>query len=110
MFAGWDTYVNETLKEGDPHYGNSYEALALYLWRHRSQSNLEMLKSLYDEGKVQGDFSNVNIDEDDVFPEEFQKFLGLRPSLRDVFLKHHGDLFEVDFWHQAQQMIRADSL
>ena len=50
------------------------------------------------------------VDDNDVFPEEFQKFLGLRPSLRDVFLKHHGDLFEVDFWHQAQQMIRAGEL
>ncbi len=26
------------------------------------------------------------VDENDVFPEEFQKFLGLRAPLRDVFL------------------------
>ncbi len=50
------------------------------------------------------------VDDNDVFPEEFQKFLGLSPTLRDVFFKHHGDLFEVDFWHQAQQMIRAGEL
>ena len=50
------------------------------------------------------------VDEDDVFPEEFQKFLGLRPPLRDVFCEHHNDLFEVGFWQQAQQMIRAGEL
>jgi isocitrate dehydrogenase kinase/phosphatase len=50
------------------------------------------------------------VDENDVFPEEFQKFLGLRAPLRDVFIKHHNDLFEVSFWQQAQQMIQAGEL
>ena len=50
------------------------------------------------------------VDENDVFPEEFQKFLGLRPPLRDVFCEHHNDLFEVSFWQQAQQMIQAGEL
>jgi isocitrate dehydrogenase kinase/phosphatase len=50
------------------------------------------------------------VDENDVFPEEFQKFLGLRAPLRDVFCEHHNDLFEVSFWQQAQQMIRAGEL
>ena len=50
------------------------------------------------------------VDENDVFPEEFQKFLGLRPPLRDVFCEHHNDLFEVSFWQQAQKMIQAGEL
>ncbi len=50
------------------------------------------------------------VDENDVFPEEFIKFLGLRPSLRDVFCEHHSDLFAVNFWQQAQQMIQAGEL
>ena len=50
------------------------------------------------------------VDDNDVFPEEFQKFLGLRPPLRDVFLEHHSDLFEVSFWQQAQQVIQAGEL
>ena len=50
------------------------------------------------------------VDENDVFPEEFIKFLGLRPPLRDVFCEHHNDLFEVNFWQQAQQMIQAGEL
>ena len=50
------------------------------------------------------------VDENDVFPEEFQKFLGLRAPLRQVFYEHHKDLFEVSFWQQAQQMIQAGEL
>ena len=67
MFNGWDDYVVNTLQEGDPHYGNVYENLALYLWRHRSASNLARLKELYDKGLVDGDLSKVDWDEDEVY-------------------------------------------
>ena len=50
------------------------------------------------------------VGENDVFPEEFKNFLGLRAPLDDVFCKHHNDLFDVDFWKQAQQMIQAGEL
>ena len=50
------------------------------------------------------------VGENDVFPEEFIKFLGLRAPLRDVFCEHHNDLFEVSFWQKAQQMIQAGKL
>jgi isocitrate dehydrogenase kinase/phosphatase len=50
------------------------------------------------------------VDENDVFPEEFRKFLGLPGPLREVFLQHHADLFEVDFWLRAQQAIQAGEL
>ena len=50
------------------------------------------------------------IEENDVFPEEFRNFLALPESLREVFLQHHADLFEVDFWFRAQQAIQAGSL
>lgn len=39
-----------------------------------------------------------SVGEHDVFPEELSTFLGLAPRLRDVFIQHHGDLFEVEFW------------
>jgi isocitrate dehydrogenase kinase/phosphatase len=45
------------------------------------------------------------IGENDVFPEELGHFLGLQGVLKDVFLKHHGDLFDVHFWHQVQTRI-----
>ena len=49
------------------------------------------------------------VDENDVFPEEFRHFLGLPGSLRKVFLQHHADLFEVEFWLRAQRAIQAGS-
>jgi len=50
------------------------------------------------------------VDPNDVFPQEFRNFLGLSEPLREVFLQHHADLFEVDFWLQAQQAIQAGNL
>jgi isocitrate dehydrogenase kinase/phosphatase len=47
------------------------------------------------------------VGENDLFPEEFKHFLGLQGAWRDVFLEHHGDLFEVNFWQQAQTRLRA---
>jgi isocitrate dehydrogenase kinase/phosphatase len=47
------------------------------------------------------------VDENDVFPEEFRKFLQLSGALREVFLEHHADLFEVEFWRRAQENIEA---
>jgi len=45
------------------------------------------------------------VGENDVFPEELRKFIGLQGVLRDVFLEHHMDLFDVRFWHQVQSRI-----
>jgi isocitrate dehydrogenase kinase/phosphatase len=42
------------------------------------------------------------VGEQDIFPEEFQRFLGLSPPLRDRFTRHHSDLFSVDFWKKLQ--------
>jgi isocitrate dehydrogenase kinase/phosphatase len=45
------------------------------------------------------------VGENDVFPEEFRNFIGLQGVLREVFLEHHKDLFDVHFWHQVQSRI-----
>ncbi|MBT8372282.1 MAG: bifunctional isocitrate dehydrogenase kinase/phosphatase [Deltaproteobacteria bacterium] len=50
------------------------------------------------------------VDENDVFPEEFIKFIGLPDPLKAVFLQHHADLFEIDFWQRAQEAIQAGEL
>jgi isocitrate dehydrogenase kinase/phosphatase len=47
------------------------------------------------------------VGEHDVFPEEFASFLGLAPDLRNIFLKHHGDLLDPAFWQQTQDQIRS---
>jgi len=47
------------------------------------------------------------VDEKDIFPEEFENFLGLTGPLKTVFMDHHADLLGVDFWRQTQEKIRA---
>jgi isocitrate dehydrogenase kinase/phosphatase len=43
----------------------------------------------------------------DIFPEEFIRFFGLPPHLREAFLHAHGDLLGVDFWMRLQERHRA---
>jgi isocitrate dehydrogenase kinase/phosphatase len=47
-----------------------------------------------------------SVGDHDVFPEEFASFLGLSPDLRQIFLAHHGDLLDPEFWKRQQQHIQ----
>lgn len=47
------------------------------------------------------------VEENDVFPEEFEFFLGLSEALKQIFLSVHGDLMNVEFWQNLQQRIRS---
>ncbi len=47
------------------------------------------------------------VDKNDIFPEEFKTFLGLREPYRELFLDVHSDLFGVEFWHRMQALHRA---
>lgn len=51
-----------------------------------------------------------HIGEDDVFPEEFLRFMGLPNSVKETFLQHHSDLLEVAFWQQTQQRLEAGEI
>ncbi len=44
-----------------------------------------------------------SVAEEDVFPEEFPSFLGLDGELFETFRRHHGELFDIDFWRDAQR-------
>jgi isocitrate dehydrogenase kinase/phosphatase len=46
----------------------------------------------------------------DVFPEEFGTFLLGDARVRELFLKHHADLLEKEFWQGHQQRIRDGQL
>jgi len=46
----------------------------------------------------------------DVFPEEFARFLLGDPRLRGVFVRHHADLLAPDFWQDAQRRIERGEL
>ena len=51
-----------------------------------------------------------SVAEEDVFPEEFPAFLGLDGELFETFRRHHADLFDVEFWRDAQQRNRGGEL
>jgi isocitrate dehydrogenase kinase/phosphatase len=46
------------------------------------------------------------VGENDVFPEEWPRFLGLPKKWVDLLFKHHGYLFRVEFWRQTQEKLR----
>jgi isocitrate dehydrogenase kinase/phosphatase len=43
----------------------------------------------------------------DVFPETFGPFLLGNPQVREVFMKHHADLLEAEFWQGHKERIGA---
>jgi isocitrate dehydrogenase kinase/phosphatase len=43
----------------------------------------------------------------DVFPETFGPFLLGNPAVREVFMKHHGDLLDAGFWQGHKERIVA---
>lgn len=48
--------------------------------------------------------------ENDIFPEEFRRFLWFPEPLRQVFAEHHGGLFTADYWQELQRRTRAGEL
>jgi len=50
------------------------------------------------------------VGENDIFPEEFVRFLELDGELRDAFYEHHLDLFTVEFWQGVQDRLRAGEI
>lgn len=50
------------------------------------------------------------VEEYDVFPEEFVRFLAMPPDFKKLFLKHHGDLLTPEFWIKTQDQIRSGTL
>jgi len=60
-----------------------------------------------DDERDQGGEAWFYVGANDVFPEEFGRFLGLQGELRRVFLEAHGDLLTPRFWLDMQRRIRA---
>lgn len=51
-----------------------------------------------------------SVAENDVFPEEFRKFLWFPAPLRQVMEEHHSQLFTVEFWRGLQERTGAGEL
>ena len=50
------------------------------------------------------------VGENDIFPEEFPRFLGFRGDLLKTLLADHGDLFEAAGWRRVQSALRAGNI
>ncbi len=51
-----------------------------------------------------------SVGEDDVFPEQFPEFIGVRGRLREAFVAAHSDLFDVKLWREVQRNHREGKL
>ncbi len=63
-------------------------------------------QSAYDED----DFASepwFAVAENDYFPEEFERFMGLNGRYRDIFRAHHDDLFDVSYWQSIQARLKT---
>ena len=63
-----------------------------------------------DETEALSDAPWFSVGDTDVFPEEHQRFLGLKPELREALHERHGDLFVVEPWKAIQKRITAGEL
>jgi len=48
-----------------------------------------------------------SVGRNDIFPEEFERFFGMSPDLKQVFLDAHADLLTPEFWRDLQARHRA---
>jgi len=51
-----------------------------------------------------------SVGKNDVFPEEFPNFLLVNDAIREVFLRHHAELFDAEFWQKTQAAVRAGEM
>ncbi len=51
-----------------------------------------------------------HIGENDIFPEEFLRFMGLPPSLQEVFVARHSDLLDTTYWQDIQSRLTSGEL
>jgi isocitrate dehydrogenase kinase/phosphatase len=63
-----------------------------------------------DDGGGNGGEPSFYVGENDVFPEEFLTFMGLRGEARAAFLERHGDLLRPGFWREIQRGERAGEI
>ncbi len=46
----------------------------------------------------------------DIFPEEFTKFLIGRRDIKEIFFRLHGDLYGIEFWQNRQDKLRRGEI
>lgn len=59
---------------------------------------------------TESDGAWFSVGENDVLVDEWERYLGVPPDLREYFRRRHGDLFTVDYWREAQRRVVAGNL
>lgn len=47
-----------------------------------------------------------NVEPEDVFPEQFQRFMDIPPQFSGIMQSHHPELFDLDWWLAMQQAVQ----
>ncbi|MHC8441953.1 MAG: bifunctional isocitrate dehydrogenase kinase/phosphatase, partial [Candidatus Eutrophobiaceae bacterium] len=58
--------------------------------------------SRYEEDEMRGQ-AWYHVNENDIFPEEFIRFLSIGKMLRETFLKYHSELLTAQYWREIRQ-------
>ncbi len=51
-----------------------------------------------------------SVGECDVLVDEWERYLGVPPDLRDCFRQKHADLFRAEYWSEVQQRVADGQL
>ncbi len=75
-----------------------------------TECNFREIPPARDDGEETSGEPWFYVGENDVFPEEFIRFLGLPERLRDDFLASHGEVLTAAFWRRMQESHRAGEI
>ncbi len=51
-----------------------------------------------------------SVNDNDIFPEEFSKFLIGRKEIREIFFNLHNEIFQAKYWRTVQKRIKAGEI
>lgn len=72
--------------------------------------NFRVIPEARDEIEEMSATPYFHVGPNDIFPEEFPRFLIGNPKLREIFHRLHGDLYHVRFWREMQERLRRQEI
>jgi isocitrate dehydrogenase kinase/phosphatase len=72
-----------------------------------SECNFRRLPEARDEVDEMRSGAWFYVGPNDIFPEQFVRFLGFRDDAREAFLAHHADLLDPDFWIRLKKRLET---
>ncbi len=70
-----------------------------------TECNFRHMPKANNDFELYSDETWFHVDDNDVFPEEFPRFLALKPDLLEILREAHGELFDAGWWQQVQSRI-----